>query len=532
MRKLIQDGIEALKRGRRFVTRDVWHIGQPGEEIRYGWLITQLRVAILLVQNLVRDALTVRAAALTFATALGIVPFLALVFFVVQTFHIDEHIYDYLSARIERARSHPHEEAQAPAPGFEDLAEETSKAHAEGGGEGEGEGEGEEDGHAPDSTPRPEFKDELIDLLFRGVAQLDETGEGEPLENPVKAIVEYAQRGADTQAVGLAGLVFVVLTVFGLMKNIESSFNTIWGIKRKRSWYRVFSDYLTIMVLLPFVVALVLSVTAVLESAQLRAQLGLFASGLRFVQYAIIWLVFTAMYYFVPNTRVDGRFALAGGVIAGTLWCLLSWAYVKFQVGLPRYGLFYSTFAQIPVLLMWVYFSWLLLLFGAELTFAYQHEKTFTMERFAEGASYAYREAVALWAITELGRRFDKGIAPVSVVSLAEEWNLPARLVADVLETLNDGGILTQCEGEPPKYVPARSLDHITVADVLLCLREAGRDPSDLRERPEFQPLVKRMFDERVGLASETLKELIAQLDSATDPRAGSNPKACTEDLS
>lgn len=508
-KQFIQSAMQALERGRRFVTHEVWHIGAPGEEVPHGFIVKQLRVAILLVQNLVRDALTVRAAALTFATALGIIPFLAIVFFVIQTFNLDTGIYEYLSDVLEAKLG--------PASTVVALEKEEQPGQ-------EGPEEAESEGAGAVAEEERDLKQEFVDLLFQGVAQLDEAEDGGPLENPVASIVKYAQKGADAQTIGLAGLVFVLVTVFGLMRNIESSFNTIWGLKLRRSWYRMFSDYLTLVLLLPFVVVLVLSVTAILESGRVRSELGHFAFVLRGVQYGVIWLAFTAMYLFVPNTRVRLRYALAGGVVAGTLWCLLSWGYVKFQVGLPRYSLFYSTFAQVPVLLMWVYLSWLILLFGAELTFAYQHEKTFAMERLAEGASYAYREALGLWVMCELGKRFDKGLAPWSVVQSAERWHVPTRLLGDTLETLEAAGLVTQCDSHEAMYQPARSLNRITVGDIIGCLREAGRDPSNLREEGVFRPLIVRLFDRHAGLAAETLEELIQEQAAAPDTRVGLSP--------
>ena len=107
MTEFSQRLLDALDRGKRFVTHDVWRIGGTGDEVPYGFVIRQVRVTILLVQNLVRDALTLRAAALTFATALGIVPFLALTFFVIQTFDVDTAVYEYLSDILEGQRTPP-----------------------------------------------------------------------------------------------------------------------------------------------------------------------------------------------------------------------------------------------------------------------------------------------------------------------------------------------------------------------------------------------------------------------------------------
>jgi len=527
MRDLIRRAVEAFERGRRFVTHDVWRLGAPGEEAPHGLIIKHVRVAILLVQNLVRDALTLRAAALTFATALGIIPFLAILFFGIQTFHVDEEIYAYLSAQLEQMKTSSAvttmERTAKPTgepTGPEDEAADDVDIQA-GPGAPATEADG-EDGSVPAESGAPErdLKQDFIDLMFQGVGQLDKTEDGKPLQNPVKAIVAYAQEGANAQTIGLAGLVFVLTAVFGLMKNIESSFNTIWGLKRRRSWYRMFSNYLTLLVLLPFVVALVISLTAILESDQIRDRLGPFAFGLRSVQYVVIWFVFTAMYLFVPHTRVRLRYAVVGGVVAGTLWCLLSWAYVKFQVGVPKYSIFFSTFAQVPVLLMWVYFSWLILLFGAELAFAYQYETTFAMERLAEGASYAYREALGLWAMVALARRFDAGQPPLSIVEIAEHGRAPTRLVTAAFETLATAGIVTQSDAEATTYQPARPLAKITVGDIMTALREAGRDPSDLRSEPSLRPFLAELFDGYSGRAAETLEDLIGRLPATDGPRA------------
>jgi membrane protein len=92
MRDLFQRSIGALQRGQRFVTHDVWHVGRPGEEIPHGFVIKHIRVVILLFKNVVQDDLLLRASALTFATTLALVPFLAIMFLVIQTFHLDENM--------------------------------------------------------------------------------------------------------------------------------------------------------------------------------------------------------------------------------------------------------------------------------------------------------------------------------------------------------------------------------------------------------------------------------------------------------
>lgn len=467
--------MEAIKRGRRFATHDVWHVGRPGEEIPHGFIIKQVRVGILLIQSLIQDALLLRASALTFATILAIVPFLTVTFFFIQTFQIDKHIYARISMLMEQHTS----------PSENNVEEGNSQ-----------------------SDEHQDFKQQFVNSILQGVAQKDTTKNGDDLTNPVHKIVEYAQQGADKLNVGSAALLFVIATVFGLMMNIESSFNTIWGLKRSRSWYRVFSNYLAVLLLLPFLVAIALGVAAALETQSVNDQLGLFAFVLLIIQYGIIWLAFTAMYFVIPNTQVKLRYALLGGIIAGTMWSLVAKGYVHFQFGLNRYSFLYSTFAQVPVLLMWVYVSWVILLFGAELTFAYQNEKTFAMERLCKGASYAYREALALRTMIEIGRHFEEGLPGLTIQDASAQWNVPTRLLNDMLESLENAKLVTACATEPVTYVPARPPEKMTVGDVITAIRESGQEPSLLREDETCSPLFTNLGSMTRAFNSTTMIEL------------------------
>jgi membrane protein len=245
--------------------------------------------------------------------------------------------------------------------------------------------------------------------------------------------------------------------------------------------------------------------------------LGPLAFGVGLAPLAMVVLVFTLLYRFVPHTRVQFKYALLAGFIAGTLWVLLSWGYVQFQFGLARYAVILSAFAQFPMLLMWVYFSWAIVLLGCEISFAYQNETTFALERFAPDASYAYREAVGLRAIVDIGYRFENGLPGLTVEAAAREWNVPMRLLTDVLDSFVAAGLIAGRTTEPVEYQPARPLDRVTSREILRALREAGTEPSRFREDPRF----RRMFDELSratgDFAGATLEDLVAGYAAALE---------------
>jgi DNA-binding IscR family transcriptional regulator len=134
------------------------------------------------------------------------------------------------------------------------------------------------------------------------------------------------------------------------------------------------------------------------------------------------------------------------------------------------------------------------------------------MERLAEGASYGYREALALWTMIELGKRFDAGLPGLSAEASATAWNVPLRLLNDTLNLLEDARLVVQCASKPPTYQPARSLEKIAVSDVLISVREAGRDPSALREHNAFSALLGKVNARPSDAADATIADLIREM--------------------
>lgn len=491
MREKFKQAMEALERGRRFLTHDVWRIGRPGEEVPHGLIIKQARVAILLFQNLTSDMLWLRAAALSFATILSIVPLLALMFFIINALNLGENLSDVVEFRVRSYAERVGVTPEAAVP-----TEETA-------------------------TKSRELIELSLEWLLQGVPGASD--DSPDRQNPLTMILQWVENSSQPTAIGtVLGLAFVITTVFGLMNNIESSFNAIWGLKRTRSWYRMASDYMMIILVLPFLVATVFGVTGALESE--RFELGPFGVGLSGIRYAVMWAAFATMYYIVPNTRVRARYALLGGMVAGTLWLLTARIYVGSQAGLASRDLFYGGFALVPLSMAWIYVSWLIVLFGAELTFAYQYEKTFAMERLAAGASYAYREAVGLRAMLEIGRRFDEGLDPLNPNRCAEQWNVPVRLLNNALDHLEEAGLIGRGAARPVTFHPARSLDRITVGEVVGALREAGSEPSQFRTDESFAPLLTQIQCGDGAVRNMTIAEWVRRLretpPSAEEPAA------------
>ena len=267
-----------------------------------------------------------------------------------------------------------------------------------------------------------------------------------------------------------------------------------------------------------------MGVSAALQSEGIREALGPLSFGLRFSQHVVIVLVFTLLYKLVPSTHVRFRYALLAGFVAGTLWVLLSLGYVQFQFGLARYAIVLSAFAQFPMMLTWIYLSWAILLLGCEVAYAYQNESTFTLDRFAEEASYAYREAVGLRAMIEVGLRFSKGQKGLVIEDAAREWNVPMPLLRETLESLVDKGYISACATEPVTYQPGRPLSSIRAGDVVSVLREEGEEPSLFRQDEQFASVFDELSRHDNDFGGASIADLVEGMESSDVSSEPSQP--------
>ncbi len=141
---------------------------------------------------------------------------------------------------------------------------------------------------------------------------------------------------------------------------------------------------------------------------------------LNILPYGVVWILFTFIYFFLPNTQVRLKACIMAGVLAGTIFQLLQWFYITFQVGVANYGAIYGTFAALPLFLVWLQFSWLVVLFSAEVSFTEQNVETYELEPDSLKVSGAFKKLLAL-KIVHYNWKYQSD----SSVSLSMSWSMP-----------------------------------------------------------------------------------------------------------
>ena len=320
----------------------------------------------------------------------------------------------------------------------------------------------------------------------------------------VTRIIDFSRTLLETTKGGViagVGVILLFWTIIRVLASIESSFNDIWGISKARTLVRKISDYLSFMLVCPFLFMMSSTVTVALASqfrlvakkVWLLGALGpAFFLMLKLAPLFLLWLLFTFIYIFMPNTKVTFKSGALAGVIAAVLFQFFQVLYINTQIWIAKYNAIYGSFAALPLFLVWLQMSWLIVLLGAEYSFAQQNVETYEFERAYGEVSYSFKRLLSLRIVHALVHNFSRGEAPWSAVQISQGLDIPLRLVRELVRELRDAGVIAQVVLEDDRtvaYQPARSLDGITIQYVIDALEQRGVDDIPVAKSRELKKL-------------------------------------------
>ena len=429
--------MDKLDKVKVFFNTTLWSMALTKKSGRQRAWIKLLRVLVLAVRGFREDKVSLRASALTVFTLLAVVPLVALAFGIAKGFGLKTYM-----------------------------------------------------------------EDQIRNL----VAGTDLPGQEQMLDQ----IIQFANSFLDNTSGGIIagiGLVILLWSVFKVFSNIESSFNAIWQIRKSRSWFRKFSDYFSLMLIGP--IAVILSSSAMIF---IQTQIEQIIDRLEYLNFlspvilflvqlipcVLIWLLFTFLYVFMPNTRVRFRSALIGGLVAGTAFVITQHVFINFQIGVSRYNAIYGSFAALPLFLIGMQISWLIVLFGAELSFADQNIQRYEFESDIDNMSIYSRKLIAVVITHLLVQNFTKAEEPLTAEEISHRLRIPIRLVRKILFDLVECRILSEIVSPNTKeraYQPGQDVDNLTIAYVLEQLEHHGKD-HEIALEDQSHAHIKRIVEE------------------------------------
>lgn len=368
-------------------------------------------------------------------------------------------------------------------------------------------------------------------------ASEDDAATVEPLLSASEADAEYAADFAlriermvdeafeqvgriDFATLGGIGLVMLLWMVIGVLGRVEASFNRVWGVGSERTLWRKFTDYLSVLLILPFLATAASSIPVASLIAQQAGGAEAAISGLlgadwlrRLLVLVLTSLAFAFMLIFLPNTRVRFGPGLLGGLVTALLFMLWLRICTELQVGVARYSRLYGSFATVPILLAWVFISWEIVLFGSELSYALQNADTYRMEEGGRRASMRTRLMLSLALVAECARAMRSG-ACLDATAFARERRISARLLNDVLSELSLTGLLAPIADKEGCFLIQHDPGQVTVGSVARALLEHGAPPEAVGLQ-RLDPRVREFDREWVERFEQELNRPIAELGMA-----------------
>lgn len=291
-------------------------------------------------------------------------------------------------------------------------------------------------------------------------------------------ILDYVKHARDAISNGRLKTISIIALLFvgiSLLSNIEATLNDIWGVQRGRSWFSRVVLYWATITLVPLLLLLALGLTAgpyfkaTQDIINSMPVLGSFLYSV--LPILVLMITFSLFYILMPNTRVRPDAALCGGALAGILVHLNNRFSSLYLGQVIQSTNIYGPLAVLPLFLIGLYFSWTIVLFGAQVSYAWQNRRRYYQERMTEHVNQRGREFVALRVMTFIAQRFADSTPPPTLLEISEVLAVPSKLLQKVIEPLLQTGLIVEVASKETAYTTGRRLAKISYDDIMQAMR-------------------------------------------------------------
>lgn len=316
--------------------------------------------------------------------------------------------------------------------------------------------------------------------------------------------------GVSTGLIKLVSVLFVIWAAFGLLSTIEKAFNNIWHVGRGRGFVHRIINYWAVLTLGPLVIAVsVYLAISYLPKVELEGAALIRMTRILF-SYLVAGIVLFLLYFILPNTKVQPRAAIWGAAVAALVWIAAKNTYQYSVTELGLYRTVYGMLAIVPVTVFWIYITWLIVLFGLQLTFTTQHLSSLdaaemeTAEKQQE--HFIANEITAMNILREIAGAFDVNNAPIAGEAIFSKLDIPAEFGEKILDHFVDHGLIARTSEPRVGYIPAREPENVKLSDIAAVVAEAGLAQSTSEGPAALEQIVQ---SHRSILDKYKLKEIL-----------------------
>lgn len=304
----------------------------------------------------------------------------------------------------------------------------------------------------------------------------DKPGEVLAASDRLDEMVNGFFAGLNDGRIALVSTIIILWAAIGLLSTIERSFNNIWHVGKGRNILHRVINYWAILTLGPLLLGAGIYASAwfsTLTELQRKANIAP-----AIVSYCIAVVVFFLLYYVLPNTKVQAKAAIWGALVAAFVWSLAKWGFSVYVTKLIPYSEVYGVLGLIPLTIFWIYVSWLIVLFGLQLTFTTQHLKSLDAAEIAmtkRRDDYFIANDITVFRIVgEIAESFEKGSGAIGTEIICSKLDIPIDFGDKILNHLVRAGIIMRVSDPKVGYVPAKEPENILLSDISKAVVSAG----------------------------------------------------------
>jgi len=344
-------------------------------------------------------------------------------------------------------------------------------------------------------------------------------GAQEKLIGTIDSLIERLNAGA----IGAVGTVLVFLAAIFLLGELEMILNEIWGLKKHRPFLHRLAIYWTTITFGPPLLALSIGIPATLSSYQAVRWLENYINldFFTFLPYLFIWFAFTGIYAFMPNTKVRFWSAIVGGIVGGTIWQIAGIGFTLYTSKILVYSRIYGSLGAIPLFFLWLFISWTIFLFGAEISFTFQNFELLRNGLKIHSPSYKEREYLSLRILLAIGRNFLSKKSPLMLKDIAKQLNLHLNLTKELISLLLESNLLIELDEYGQRaYLPARNLDTIRMSDIILAV-QGNQMLSSGSKKDKIIVELLNLSEKKLGdfSGNKTLREILDELEHSEEKK-------------
>ncbi len=382
----------------------------------------------------------------------------------------------------------------------------------------------------PDATDPNQGPNAADPNSVRADSGSDEAGQSDGPNQQEILLTEYIDdivnkffAGLNKGSVATGSLLIVIWAALGLLSTIERAFNQIWHVARGRGFLHRIINYWAILTLGPLLIGLGAYVSTHYTSlGDLQRKItGIPRFGPIMVSYFLATAAFFLLYFVLPNTKVKAKAAIWGALVAALVWTLAKWGFAKYVTDFIPYSTIYGLVGLVPLAVLWIFITWLIVLFGLQLTFTTQHLKTLDAAEMAAARkteeTFIANDLTAMSLVRLIAAAFQHDRAPLETEVVCSKLDIPGEFGGRLLTQLVKRGILVRTAEPTTGYIPAKDPAGIKLSEIVDAVSEIGIAQPD----PQDSPALARISAARKeNLAQYSLSEILddPQLDAAMSP--------------